>query len=116
MGIQSHHNLEVWRIAIDLVDNVYELTLLFPKEERYGLASQMQRCAVSIPSNIAEGSARHSTREFMQFISIARGSLAELETQLIIAQRRGYGTKACFEKLFQRSLSIAKMLTKLRQS
>lgn len=84
MALQSYKELEVWQRGISLVNEVYDLTKKLPKSERYGLSSQMQRAAVSIPSNIAEGYSRNGTAEYVQFLSIAYGSSAELETQLII--------------------------------
>jgi four helix bundle protein len=88
--IHSYKDLEVWQAGIDLVTHVYGITRKFPKEETFGLISQMQRATISIPSNIAEGHARASSKEFLQFISISLGSLAELETQLHISERLGY--------------------------
>ena len=88
--ISSYKDLLVWQKGIALVKQIYSLTQTFPPEERYGLASQMRRAAVSVPSNIAEGQARHTTREFIQFVSHAEGSVAELDTQLIIAIELGY--------------------------
>ena len=88
--MSDHRNLDVWKLAIDLVSEVYELTKSFPKEENYGLTSQIKRSAISIPSNIAEGSARQSDKELIQFLYIALGSLSELETQFIIAQKLSY--------------------------
>lgn len=82
---KPHEQLEAWKIAMQLVKSVYQLTAAFPAEERFGFAQQMRRAAVSIPSNIAEGAGRNGTKEFLNFIGIARGSLAELETQLQIA-------------------------------
>ena len=82
--------LGVWKDAISLVTNIYKLTENFPKSEIYGLASQIRRAAVSIPSNIAEGSARKSNKEYSQFLSISLGSIAELDTQLIIAKNLAY--------------------------
>ena len=79
---KPHEQLEAWRFAMQLVKAVYQLTADFPIEERYGLAQQMRRAAVSIPSNLAEGSGRNGTKEYLHFIGIARGSLAELETQM----------------------------------
>jgi len=79
---KPHEQLEAWRTAMQLVKSIYQLTAAFPVEERYGLAQQMRRAAVSIPSNIAEGAGRNGAKEFLNFIGIARGSLAELETQL----------------------------------
>jgi four helix bundle protein len=82
---KPHEQLEAWKYAMELVKVVYQLTASFPADERYGLAQQMRRAAVSIPSNIAEGAGRNGTREFLHFIGVARGSLAELETQLQLA-------------------------------
>lgn len=87
---RKHHNLHVWQVAMDLVQDIYKITAQFPQEEMYGLTSQMRRSAVSIPSNIAEGAARTGSKEFLHFLSIARGSLSELETQLQISKRLGY--------------------------
>ncbi len=86
----THEKLEVWRESMRLVRTVYEMTKGFPKEEIYGLTQQMRRAAVSIPSNIAEGAARDGKKEYAYFISIARGSLAELNTQVKIGQMLGY--------------------------
>ena len=88
--VVTHKDLEVWKKAMDLAAQVYSLTARFPKEELYGLTSQIRRSAVSIPSNIAEGAARHSRKEFIQFLHIASGSVAELETQLLLATRMGF--------------------------
>ena len=82
----THHDLVVWQESMKLVSLTYSLTKTLPREELFGLVSQMQRAAVSVPSNIAEGAARGSKREFRQFLMIARGSLAELETQILVAQ------------------------------
>lgn len=90
MKLKSYKELDVWKKGIEIVDLVYELTNKFPKTEQYGLVSQMQRAAVSIPSNVSEGFARQHTKEYQQFCYIALGSCAELETQSIIAQRRKY--------------------------
>ena len=87
--VSTHKDLNVWKKAMDLAAQVYSLTAKFPKEELYGLTSQIRRSAVSIPSNIAEGAARHSRNEFIQFLHIASGSVAELETQLLLAIRIG---------------------------
>jgi len=86
----SHKDLILWQKALDLAVAVHEASAAFPKSEMFGLVSQIRRAAVSIPSNIAEGSARRSTREFIAFLHIARGSMAEVETQLLLAQRVGY--------------------------
>ena len=87
---RKHHDLLAWREAMEFVKMVYALTTTFPPTETYGLSAQMRRAAVSVPSNIAEGAARDSQREFAQFLVIARGSLSELETQLRIAQELQY--------------------------
>jgi four helix bundle protein len=88
--VTSFRDLEVWRLGLDLVETVYRCSSEFPKSEMYGLAAQIRSAAVSIPSNIAEGQARASSKEFLHFLSIALGSLAELETQLELAARLGY--------------------------
>jgi four helix bundle protein len=85
-----HHELVAWQQAMLLVRQIYELTAGFPADERFGLVTQMRRAAVSIPSNIAEGAARQSSREFSQFLVVARGSLSELDTQFRIAQDLGF--------------------------
>ena len=90
MKIHNFKELQVWQKAMDLAVFTYQLTSYFPKEEKYGLISQIQRCAVSVPSNIAEGSGRVSKKEFQHFISIAMGSSFELETQVILAYRFNY--------------------------
>jgi len=86
----DHKDLAAWKQSMDLVEVVYGATRRFPREELYGLTSQVRRAAVSIPSNLSEGAARRSPKEFVNFLSISLGSLAELETQLLIAQRLGY--------------------------
>ena len=87
---QSHKDLILWQKALDLAVAVHEVSSTFPRSEVFGLVSQIRRASVSVPSNIAEGSARRSTREFIAFLHIARGSMAEVETQLLLAQRFGY--------------------------
>ena len=88
--ILTHKKLETWKEAIKLTTEIYRLTQNFPKEELYGLTNQIRRSAVSIPSNIAEGCARQTTKETIQFLYISLGSVAELETQLIITKELGY--------------------------
>jgi four helix bundle protein len=87
---RAHRDLRVWQEAMALVEMVYRLTSAFPPDERFGLVSQMRRAAVSVPSNIAEGSARKGTRELIHFLSLAVGSLAELDTQLALSARLGF--------------------------
>ncbi len=88
--IRPHYKLDAWKEAMTLVKVVYQITQDFPKEEMFGLISQMRRAAISVPSNLAEGAARSSQKEFSQFLNIARGSLSELETQLLISKELGY--------------------------
>ncbi len=99
--LTSYRDLVVWQRAMELVSAVYKLTRTFPGSERFGLASQIQRSAVSIPSNIAEGQGRLATKEFRQFLGVARGSLKELETQLLISTDLAYAgaedVAACLE-------------------
>ena len=86
----THKDLDIWKLGIELVEKIYKLTALFPKEEIYGLISQMRRAAVSIPSNISEGAARNHKKEYIQFLYMSLGSLSELETQIIISQKLNY--------------------------
>lgn len=87
---RKHHDLQVWQLGMALVKEIYAMIRQFPDVEKFGLCSQVQRAAVSIPSNIAEGAARTGNKEFLHFLSIARGSLCELETQVIICRELGY--------------------------
>lgn len=104
-------DLDVWKRSIDFVEKVYSISRLFPKEEVYGLTSQIRRAAVSIPSNIAEGSSRNGTKEFIQFLYVALGSASEVETQLIIAKRLGFVDE--IEMIMQEIIMIKKMLNGL---
>ncbi len=87
---RTHVDLDVWKLSMDFVIEIYRITDQFPSDERFGLTSQLRRAGVSIASNIAEGAGRFSIKEFIRFLHISRGSLAEVETQLEIARRRGY--------------------------
>ncbi len=87
---RGHHDLQVWQEGMSLAKDIYAATASFPKEEAFGLTSQMRRSAVSVPSNIAEGAARGGKKEFLQFLVISRGSLLELETQIILAKDLGF--------------------------
>lgn len=89
MDIKSFENLNVWQKSVQLAVSVYDLSKKLPREELYGISDQIKRSSVSVPSNIAEGCSRDSTKEFLRFLSISRGSLAELETQLVITVRTG---------------------------
>src|SRR5213592_3117648 len=112
---QSYKDLNVWQKGIELAKLIYTLTARFPTEEKFGRVAQMRRAAVSIPSNIAEGQARHTTGEFIQFISHAEGSVAELDTQLILSIElklcRDVGAKAAFEMIAE----LRRMLNVLRR-
>lgn len=88
--IRTHKDLDVWKKSIELAQEIYRFTKNFPQEEIYGLTSQIRRSIISVPSNIAEGAARRTTKEFIQFLSYAAGSLAEVETQLILSSKVGY--------------------------
>jgi four helix bundle protein len=112
----SYQDLIAWRKAMDLVTEVYQLTREFPREERYGLTNQLRRAAVSVPSNIAEGQARYSPKEFRLFLSHARGSLVEIETQLMIAQNLEYGSTHEIERLLDRASELGKILNGLVRS
>ena len=113
--MQGHKDLIVWQKAMDLVIAVYKLTRGFPKSEVYGLASQMQRAAISIPSNIAEGQGLKQTQAYGRHLAIANGSLAELETQIDIADRLGY-LSAENRSVIERATEVGRMLAGLRRS
>jgi|688.fasta_scaffold789803_2 four helix bundle protein len=113
--VKSYRDLIVWRKSVELVQMVYMLTTDFSTDERFGLTSQMRRCAVSIPSNIAEGWGRKRTGSYVQFLSIASGSLAELTTQLEISFRLGFCNKNRKDELENRMNEIGKMLFVLIQ-
>lgn len=110
MVVQSCEDLRVWQLSIELVEDVYALTEDFPQKEQYRLADQMCRAALSVPSNIAEGSKRHTTKEYMRFVGIARGSLAELETQLLIATKLNYIPAPIYIKTKSKTAEIGKLL------
>lgn len=116
MAIKSFRDLHVWQTGVALAENVYRAAARFPRSELFGLSAQIQRCAVSIPSNIAEGRARESTREFLRFLSIALGSTAELQTQVELARRLGYLDEAESARLVDQSSDVVKMLHGLRAS
>ncbi|HBP01320.1 MAG TPA: four helix bundle protein [Candidatus Moranbacteria bacterium] len=114
--MSSYKNLIVWQKSMELVIEVYKLTDAFPKTEMFGLVSQMRRCAVSIPSNIAEGKQRGTRKEYRQFTMIAFGSGAELETQIEISKRLGFCEKEDYIKVDELLGEILRMLNKLRHS
>ena len=114
--MKTHKDLKVWNDSIEFVTLVYQNTKLFPDDEKFALTSQIRRSAVSIPSNIAEGAARNSDKDFVRYLYIALGSAAELHTQLIIANNLGYLKTSEFESLSQNLESISKMTSGLIRS
>jgi four helix bundle protein len=114
--INSYRDLMVWKKGIDLVTECYKLTGAFPKSQQYSLSDQLQRAAVSVPSNIAEGWGRQSTKEFLRHLSIAYGSLAEVETQLVIARKLEYISEATAAHVHELSTEVAKMIVSLKRS
>jgi len=113
--VRKHHKLLAWQESVSLVKQVYEISARYPKEELYGLTSQIRRAAISVPSNIAEGAARDSSTEFARFLIIARGSLSELETQLLIAKELGYyHEENIFDKIDNIFALIGGLLKKVR--
>jgi four helix bundle protein len=116
MSAKGYQDLEVWQKAMSLVVMCYKVTKNFPKSEAYGLTSQLQRAAVSIPANIAEGRERKYSNEFIKHLSIAYSSLAELETHLQIAQRLGYISSEKTKSLMEITAEIGRMLNGLRKS
>lgn len=114
--IKSYKDLDVWKRSVALVKDIYKITSRFPKEEQFGLISQMKRSAISIPSNIAEGRTRQHTNEYVQFLYIALSSCSELSTQLIISEELNFINKAELEKILNSLDSIGKMVNGLIKS
>jgi len=114
--MHKYKDLKVWQISVDLVMEVYKSTKTFPEEEKFGLQSQIRRCAVSIPSNIAEGGGRIYSKQFLSFLSNAYGSSCELETQLIIAKGLGYLDDRGFKAFVEKIDYIQKMIFNLKKS
>ena len=114
MTTQTYKDLIVWQRSVALAEEIYKLSKTFPEEELYGLTSQIRRAAVSVPSNIAEGHGRQSTAEFRNFLSISQGSLAEVETQLLLAIRFNYLTLPQAANALSLREEISKMLSSLR--
>jgi len=113
---KSYRDLIAWQKAMQLVTEIYKTTQQFPREEIYGLTSQLRRAAVSIPSNIAEGQARLSKPDFKNFLGHARGSLVEVETQLLIARNLGYLNEAAADELLKQTTEVARILNGLLTS
>lgn len=116
MPVQSYRQLIAWQKAMDFVTAVYKVTQKFPKEETYGVTSQLRRAAVSIPSNIAEGQGRQTTGEFRQFLGHARGSLLETETQVLLSERLEYLDHKTTEMLIEQAAELGRILNGLMRS
>jgi four helix bundle protein len=116
MKIDSYRDLMVWQSAMNLASGVYRVTSKFPKSEMYGLTSQLRRSAVSVASNIAEGHTRGSTKEYQRFVGIAHGSLAEAETQMLLAQRLAFASDREIRSLLAQADEISRMLRRLNQA
>jgi four helix bundle protein len=113
--VRHYKELKIWQKGMHLSKSVYQLTARFPSEERFGLSTQMRRAAVSVPSNIAEGQARHGTREFLQFLSHASGSLAELETQVLLCIDLGFCEKSDTSSITGDISELQKMVAAIRR-
>ena len=116
MAVKDYRELIVWQKAMDLVEMVYRTTNAFPKTELYGLIAQIRRAAISIPSNIAEGQGRTTTRDFLNFLSIANGSLKEVETQVLISERLEYLGKGRQSELIQQTTEVGRLISGLKNS
>jgi four helix bundle protein len=116
MTVRNYRDLRVWHAAVDLSLQVYAVTRAFPRSEEFGLASQLRRAAVSVASNVAEGHARSGSRDFVRFLWIARGSLAEVDTQLLIADRLGYVASEDLTNVRIRIDIVARMLKRLQMA
>jgi four helix bundle protein len=108
--VRTHKDLDVWKKSLDLVDAIYDMSASLPADEKFGIISQMKRAVVSIPSNIAEGAGRNSRKELLQYLTISRGSLAEIETQLIICQRRNWVNEEQLNEVNSLVVDVSKML------
>jgi len=116
MGLKNHEEPIVWQKAIQLAKDIYLVTECFPRKEQYRLVDQLCRAAISIPSNIAEGSSRKSTRDYMRFLAISLGSVAEVETQLVLARELKYIDSEQADTLLRQAMEIGKMLNALRNA
>ena len=113
MGIPSYRDLKVWQTGMDLAEECYLVTRNFPKEELYGLISQIRRASASIPANVAEGHGRKTRKEYIQFLYIAQGSLKELETHLLLSKRVKLGEEKVIDSLLNRCESLGRLLSAL---
>jgi four helix bundle protein len=116
MAVKDYRDLIVWQKAMDLVETIYRTTAAFPREEIYGLTSQIRRAAISIPSNIAEGNGRNTTRDYIHFLGMAYGSVKEVETQVLIAERLRYIDSNHSNALVKVTTEIARLLSGLTNS
>lgn len=116
MKLKNYQELIVWQKAMDLVEEVYKASRTFPREEIYGLTSQIRRAAVSVPSNIAEGQGRRTTADFLRHLSIAHGSLREVETQILIAERLKYVTRGTCQEVMNLAGEVGRLLNGLINS
>ena len=116
MGAKNYRDLIVWQKAMDLVVAIYEVSRSFPKDETYALTNQVRRAAVSVPANISEGQGRDTSREFDHFLSIAHGSLRELETHIMIAERLNYITTATSNPLLEQAAEVGRLLVGLKNA
>ena len=111
--MKTYRDLLVWQKSMAFVTNIYQVIKIFPKEEVYGLTSQIRRCAISIPSNISEGYGRNSTNDYIRFLQISMGSIFEIQTQLEIAKNLGYLNQTKFLEIYDMSREIERMLSSL---
>jgi len=111
--MKTYRDLQIWQKSMSLVTEIYKISKAFPRDEAYGLTSQMRRCAISIPSNMAEGYGRNSINEYLYFLRIATGSLYELQTQMEISMNLYYLNRDEFDKLYELSREIERMLSSL---
>jgi len=114
--VQSYRELEVWQLAMMLAEECYKMTKSFPKDELFGMPSQVRRAATSIPANIAEGQGREHAKEFLKHLSVARGSLKELETHLLLSQRVGLLKEPDLQRVMSLCERVSQMLSRLRQA
>ena len=114
--LKSYRDLEVWQQSMELAERVWRLSARFPAQERFGMTSQLRRAATSVPANIAEGAERHGTREFLQFLGIASGSLAETETFLLLAERLGLLPPEKVNDTLEQAATVGRLLNGLKRS
>ena len=116
MGMHNYRELKIWQRSMDFAEKIYIISVQFPKEEKYGLTSQLRRCAVSVPSNISEGAGRSTNKQFKYFLEMSMGSLNELQTQTELAYRFAYIQNKDYQELIDEELQIYKMILGLYNS